>query len=156
METLKIKDRSNCRTGQHRLYQLCEQMSESQKHHLVCRIADSVVPLMDSERSRQAVEKKRAWINGDIGDDELSRVRRSIQEDAESRGWPAALVVADAIVAPFSAPERLARAAAMAFAVFALLTNGEGIASGLQAKDEAYTAAIKRYVEMAENILKGE
>lgn len=54
-----------------------EFLSEQQMHELACQFAETALPLYeqeypDDQRPRQAIEAKRAWLRGEIGDHELA------------------------------------------------------------------------------------
>jgi hypothetical protein len=52
-----------------------EFLTEAEMHEAACVYAEKVVHLCDDPRARAAIDAKRAWLRGEISDDELAAAR---------------------------------------------------------------------------------
>jgi len=74
-------------------------LSEPQQHEFACRVAERVLYLCDDPRPRRAIETKRAWLRGEIDDNELAAARtaaRTAARDAARDAWDTMATAMDA------------------------------------------------------------
>jgi len=83
-----------------------EFLTDEQMHLLACNIAEDVLPIFEQEypnddRPRRAIEAKRAWLRGEISDDDLDAIRNAAyaaQVIARGTAWNTAIAIASSAV----------------------------------------------------------
>ncbi len=121
-------------------------------HEFACRCAEYALTFVENPdpRSVAAIEAKRAWLRGEITDDELAAVRDAAWDAARAAAWGAAGAAAGAA---WGAAGDVARAAAWG-AAGDVARAAAWAAAGDVARAAARDAAWDREVEMLVELIK--
>ena len=138
-------------------------------HELACRFAESVLHMFedrypDDKRPRRAIEAKRAWLRGEIGDDELSTANEVAVAVAKTsdRGSASAAAWAASSAAYWDAASVAAWDAANEAAMAAARDVARDVARDADAaRDPTWTAdatrdaALDEHLKLVVEVLKG-